>query len=139
MDQLMYARELQEKSGAFLTVTPLNVEASGEAAGTAFDYLRAVAITRIMLDNVTHVRSSYETQGLKVAQMALKYGADDFGLITLSKGSEGGMHFAIPIPELERNIREAGFTPVCRSARYEPRPTPQLPVPAAPISLQLPK
>jgi 2-iminoacetate synthase ThiH len=126
--RLTQLREVQDLSGCLLTLAPLNAEPGGKLLGSAYDYLRAVAVARLMADNVPHVQCSWEAHDLKIAQLALQYGADDFGTVWLEAlPNVPGPVFSHPIEEVERNIREAGFTPQARTARYEPLPTPHLP------------
>jgi cyclic dehypoxanthinyl futalosine synthase len=138
LEAILKWRGLQERTGAISVVTPLNVSPDEETVGSAFDYLRLAAITRLLAENILHVRASLETHGLKIAQMALEYGADDFGEVTLpNPGLTPGDPLEIPIAELERNIGETGFRPQCRNARYEERPRPEVPLPSQPIALNL--
>lgn len=123
--RLTQLRELQNLSGGISTLTPLNSEGSQQAVGSAYDYLRTVAVTRLMVDNVPHIQSSWETHGLKIAQLALQYGADDFGTIWLETLPNASAPVpSHPLEEVERNIQEAGFIPQVRTVRYEPLPSP---------------
>lgn len=88
---------------------------------SAFDYLRTLAVARIFLDNVDHLQVSILTQGPKIAQLGLSYGADDFGSIMIEENvvSAKGNKFIVSEEEFKRLILEAGFQPRRRNTRYE--------------------
>lgn len=97
------------------TNLPIPEKASG------FDYLRTVAVSRIFLDNVDNLQVSILTQGPKIAQTALKYGANDFGSVMIEENvvSAAGNKFILNANEFERLIRGAGYEPKRRNTRYE--------------------
>ncbi len=97
------------------TNLPIPVKASG------FDYLRTVAVSRIFLDNIPNVQVSILTQGPKIAQLALGYGANDFGSVMIEEQvvSAKGNKFILDAPEFERLISAAGYEPRRRNTRYE--------------------
>lgn len=97
------------------TQLPIPVKASGA------DYLRTVAVSRIFLDNIEHLQVSILTQGPKIAQTALRYGADDFGSIMIEENvvSAAGNKFILEEEEFKRLIADAGFEPHRRNTRYE--------------------
>ena len=83
IEHLVRSRELQDETGGFTAFIPWSyqpdgTELEGERA-SAFDYLRTVAVSRLMLDNIPHMQASWVTQGPKIAQVALRYGLNDFG------------------------------------------------------------
>jgi cyclic dehypoxanthinyl futalosine synthase len=84
-------------------------------------YLRMQAVARLMLDNVAHVGASWVTQGPGVGQVALRFGADDFGSVMFEENvvSSAGTTFGIDAAKIEGRIREAGFRSVRRNVRYE--------------------
>jgi dehypoxanthine futalosine cyclase len=88
--------------------------------GTGMDYLRMTALARLVLDNFDSVQVSYVTQGPKMAQLALRFGANDFGSLMLEENvvSATGIDFIMPEPEIRRLIEDAGFTPVRRYQDY---------------------
>ena len=88
---------------------------------SAFDYLRTVAVSRVFLDNFDHVQLSILTQGPKIAQIGLGYGADDFGSTMIEENvvSAAGNKFILNSEEFERLITDAGYTPRRRNTRYE--------------------
>lgn len=84
-------------------------------------YLRTQAVARLMLDNVDHVGASWVTQGPGVGQVALRFGADDFGSVMFEENvvSSAGTTFGISAAKIEGRIREAGFRAVRRNVRYD--------------------
>ncbi|MBN8689943.1 MAG: dehypoxanthine futalosine cyclase [Armatimonadetes bacterium] len=97
------------------TNLPIPVKASGA------DYLRTVAVSRIFLDNFQNLQVSILTQGPKIAQAALNYGANDFGSIMIEENvvSAAGNKFILSAEEFERLIRDAQYEPHRRNTRYE--------------------
>jgi cyclic dehypoxanthinyl futalosine synthase len=86
----------------------------------ATEYLRTVAISRIVLDNVPNLQSSWVTMGLKIGQLALRFGCNDFGSLMIEENvvSAANTTFRTTTDELERLIRDAGFTPARRRQDY---------------------
>ena len=84
-------------------------------------YLRTQAVARLMLDNIDHVGASWVTQGPGVGQVALRFGADDFGSVMFEENvvSSAGTTFGINAEKIEGRIREAGFRAVRRNVRYD--------------------
>ncbi len=117
-------REVQAETGGFTSFTPRSAQA-GQAAGsgrnweeaTSVEYLKTLAISRMVLDNVANVQASWETQGLKVVQMALRFGANDVGTAAMER-SPAGASQGTTEEELRRIIRDAGFRPAQRDAVY---------------------
>ena len=129
VDHLRQLRNLQDETHGFVGFVPLpyqpeNNEVPVEHAPTGFDALRTIAVSRIYLDNFEHITAYWVGMGLKLAQVALSYGADDLhGTIF----EEHIFHMAgAKSPQLQseaemlKAIREAGRTPVQRSTFYEP-------------------
>ena len=87
---------------------------------TSFDYLLTQAVSRIYLDNVDHIQSSWVTQGIKVGQVALGFGADDMGSVMLEENvvSAAGTTHRTSTDELVHLIRALGKTPVQRDTLY---------------------
>lgn len=100
---------------------PEGTELEGIRKATGYDYLRTVAVSRLILDNIENLQASYVTQGPKIAQIALRYGVNDFGSTMMEENviSAGGVSFVMPTPEIERLIRDAGLEPRRRNTRYE--------------------
>lgn len=113
LDFLEAIRRLQDHTGIFAACLPLGLDARGgrELDGvTAVERLKMLAITRMYLDNIPHLRSIQTGAGLKVLQTALKFGADDAELRVPNSGATE--------QDLRRVIRDAGFQPVERDQQY---------------------
>jgi cyclic dehypoxanthinyl futalosine synthase len=128
LEHLIKTRDLQDETGGFTAFIPWSfqpdgTELEGERA-SAFDYLRTVAVSRLILDNIPHMQASWVTQGPKVAQVALRYGLDDFGSTMMEENvvSAANCAFTMPIQEIERLIREAGYEPMRRTTQYRRLP-----------------
>lgn len=129
---LLRVRDLQDearqnKKGHFTafiawSFQPEGTELEGVRKATGYDYLRTVAVSRLFLDNIQNVQASYVTQGPKIAQIALRYGINDFGSTMMEENviSSGGVSFVMPTDEIQRLISDAGFEPQRRNTRYEP-------------------
>jgi cyclic dehypoxanthinyl futalosine synthase len=124
-EHLLKIRDLQDETGGFTafipwTFQPGSTNLGGETLG-AVEYLRTLAISRLVLDNVPHLQVSWVTQGPKVAQLALKFGADDFGSTMLEENvvAATGVGFRLPRQEIESLIRQAGYEPQVRDHRYK--------------------
>ncbi|GMR03480.1 MAG: cyclic dehypoxanthinyl futalosine synthase [Thermodesulfovibrionia bacterium] len=87
---------------------------------TAVEYLRVLALARIYLDNVPNIQASWVTQGLKLAQIALKFGANDFGSTMLEENvvASAGVKYLVSINDILNTIRESGFKPAQRDMYY---------------------
>lgn len=114
------------------TLQTQGVRIEGKVPGAgSFEYLQNVAISRLVLDNVTNFQASWPTMGYKIAQTALFFGANDFGSTMLEENvvsKAGARHQATAEREIVRQIVEAGFTPVQRDSDYNVlrRPDPHL-------------
>ena len=88
--------------------------------GTGMDYLSMTAVGRLVLDNYANLQVSYVTQGPKMAQIALRFGANDFGSLMIEENvvSAAGIDFIMPEAEVRRIIESAGFTPKRRYQDY---------------------
>ena len=125
VEHFLRIREAQDETGGFTAFIAWTYQPDGtEMGGTrtsGFDYLRTVAIARLMLDNIPNIQASWLTQGAKIAQIALRYGVNDLGSTIPEErvvSSGGGKHMAT-LEDMERAIRDAGFTPRRRNTRYE--------------------
>jgi cyclic dehypoxanthinyl futalosine synthase len=125
---LLGVRELQDDSGGFTAFIPWTFQDSGTdlegevVPSGGFDYLRTLAISRLALDNVDHVQGSWVTQGPKIGQVSLFFGADDLGSIMLEENvvAAAGAQYRMTQSDMERVIRGAGYTPTQRRTLYEP-------------------
>jgi cyclic dehypoxanthinyl futalosine synthase len=125
VEHLFRIRDLQDDTGGFTafipwTYQPGGTDLKGETKG-AVEYLKTLAISRLVLDNVPHLQVSWVTQGPKVAQVALKFGADDFGSTMLEENvvAATGVGFRLQRQEIETLIRQAGYEPRVRDHRYK--------------------
>jgi cyclic dehypoxanthinyl futalosine synthase len=98
-----------------------DLEGEVEPSG-GYDYLRTLAISRLALDNVDHVQGSWVTQGPKIGQVSLFFGADDLGSIMLEENvvAAAGAQYRMTQSDMERVIQGAGYTPRQRRTLYEP-------------------
>jgi cyclic dehypoxanthinyl futalosine synthase len=93
---------------------------------TGDEYVRMIAMSRIMLPNVINIQASWLTVGKQVAQLCLHAGANDFGSIMIEENvvSAAGARFRFTADGIQKAIREAGFTPRLRNQQYEFREIP---------------
>jgi cyclic dehypoxanthinyl futalosine synthase len=124
-EHLLALRELQDRTGGFTafiawTFQPENTALAGDEL-TSFQYLRTLAVARIVLDNFPSVQASWVTQGGKIGQVSLRFGANDFGSLMIEENvvSAAGAHFRLTEGEIARNILAAGFVPKRRTMHYE--------------------
>ena len=84
------------------------------------DYLRVLALSRLYLDNIPNIQASWVTQGIKLAQVALRFGANDLGSTMLEENvvSATGVSYRVSLEEMIAAIRAAGFTPAQRDTYY---------------------
>ncbi len=85
------------------------------------EYLRTQALSRIFLDNIDNIQSSWVTQGPGIGQVALKYGANDFGSVMMEENvvSAAGTTFRLDAEKIEELIRDAGYEPRRRNNCYD--------------------
>ncbi len=145
IEHLDRIRGLQDNTGGFTAFIPWsfqpgNTELSEKVAGgswqsgrgkqsnrrfalyqaTAIDYLRVLAISRVYLDNIKNIQASWVTQGLKLAQVALRFGANDFGSTMLEENvvASTGIRYRVSRDDIIEAIRSAGFKPAQRDTFY---------------------
>jgi cyclic dehypoxanthinyl futalosine synthase len=113
--------------GEFTAFIPWTFQRENTALGrkitqepTGIDYLKMVAVSRLFLDNIRHIQASWLTQGLKLGQSALRFGADDMGSIMIEENvvSAAGANTCANEAELRYQIREAGYIPQQRDILY---------------------
>jgi len=119
-------RQLQDETGgltAFISWTfqPENTVMADVPTAGAFEYLRVQAISRLYLDNVPNIQSSWVTQGAKIGQLALYFGANDMGSLMIEENvvSKAGTVHHLTLDQIKRSIREAGYIPRQRNVYYE--------------------
>lgn len=118
-------RQLQDRTGGFTaficwTFQPGHKMANHPAAG-GYEYLRTQAIARLYLDNIANIQSSWVTQGGKIGQIALLFGANDMGSLMIEENvvaSAGTVHY-LTLEQIKRSIRELGFEPRQRNVFYQ--------------------
>lgn len=125
IEHLQRLRDTQDETGGFTaficwTFQPENTRLKAETV-TSAEYLRMQALSRIFLDNFENVQSSWVTQGPKIGQIALKFGANDFGSVMMEENvvSSAGTTFRLNAGDIEHLIREAGYRPHRRSTWYQ--------------------
>ena len=138
IEHMTRVRELQAECGVFTAFIPwtfqpehtpmqqADPERWSSAKLSVAEYLRTLAFARLYLHNIDHLQSSFVTQGLKTCQVGLAMGADDFGSAMLEENvvSSAGCSHPASIAEIERHIKDAGFTPQRRNMLYQPVETP---------------
>src|SRR5438105_8907786 len=124
VEHLLRLRALQDETGgftAFITWSfqPDHTELSGTEA-TGVDYLRTLALSRIVLDNFENLQASWVTQGGKVGQLSLAYGANDMGSVMIEENvvRAAGASYCMDEVEIVRNIEDAGFAAKRRDMHY---------------------
>ena len=124
VEHLIRLRDVQEETRGFTafipwTYQPGNTELGGRSA-TAVEYLKTLALSRIMLDNFANIQASWVTQGAKIAQVALEFGANDFGSTMIEENvvAAAGITFRMTRQEIVNLIRDAGYVPAQRDTRY---------------------
>lgn len=125
VEHLFRVREIQQRSGGFSafiswSFQPNNTDLGGETA-TGCDYLRVLALSRLVLDNIDNIQASWVTQGAKIAQVALRFGANDLGGTMLEENvvAAAGVSFRMTQQELIELARSGGFIPVRRTTGYD--------------------
>ncbi len=124
IEHLRRLRDLQDETGGFTaficwTFQPENTRLRAEPVGSS-EYLRMQALSRIFLDNIENVQSSWVTQGPRIGQVALEYGANDFGSVMMEENvvSSAGTTFQLNKEQIERLITQAGYEPRRRDNWY---------------------
>jgi cyclic dehypoxanthinyl futalosine synthase len=129
VEHLRKIRDLQDETGGFRAFISWTFQADGnrlaaqvapDSMPTSFDYLLTQAVSRIYLDNVDHIQSSWVTQGMKVGQVALGFGADDMGSVMIEENvvSAAGTTHRATTDDFVRAIRAIGKVPVQRDTLY---------------------
>ncbi len=128
VEHLQKIRDLQDETGGFTAFIPWTFQRENTALGrkiteepTGIDYLKMLSVSRLFLDNIEHIQSSWLTQGLRLGQAALRFGADDMGSIMIEENvvSAAGANTDANEKELRYHIRKAGFKPQQRDILYK--------------------
>ena len=125
IETLERLRQLQDETGGFTaficwTFQPGHKMADHPAAG-AYEYLKTQAISRLYLDNIANIQSSWVTQGQKIGQLALLFGANDMGSLMIEENvvaAAGTVHY-LTLEQIKSSIRELGWIPRQRNVFYE--------------------
>jgi cyclic dehypoxanthinyl futalosine synthase len=125
LEHLLRLRDLQDETGGFTafiawSFQPDHTEIGGLEA-TGEEYLRTLALARIVLDNFDNLQASWVTQGGKVGQLSLAFGANDMGSVMIEENvvRAAGAEYCMDEFEVVRNIENAGFVPRRRNMHYE--------------------
>jgi cyclic dehypoxanthinyl futalosine synthase len=126
IEHLQRIRDQQDRSGGFTaficwTFQPQHTALKIRYPTGVSEYLRMQALSRIFLDNIENIQSSWVTQGPGIGQIALKYGANDFGSVMMEENvvSSAGTTFRLNAAQIEHLIRDAGYEPRRRNNWYE--------------------
>src|SRR5205085_391406 len=127
MNHFDIVRRIQEDTGGFTAFIPWAFQRELTSLGrfvkeeaTAVEYLKMLALSRLYLENIEHIQSSWVTPGLKTCQLGLRFGGNDVGSIMIEENvvSAAGAHHRATEEELRRLIRDAGFVPKQRDTLY---------------------
>ncbi len=126
VEHLERVRQLQDETHGFTaficwTFQPDNTELAKIPPTGSFEYLKTQAVARLYLDNIPNIQSSWVTQGLKIGQLALAFGANDMGSLMLEENvvaEAGTVHF-LTLDQIRSAIEEYGFTARQRDVRYQ--------------------
>jgi cyclic dehypoxanthinyl futalosine synthase len=125
IEHLQRLREVQDRTHGFTAFICWTFQSEGTVLKAqtvgATEYLRMQALSRIYLDNFPNIQSSWVTQGPRVGQLALSYGANDFGSVMMEENvvSQAGATFRLQKEEIQTLIREAGYEPRTRNTWYQ--------------------
>jgi cyclic dehypoxanthinyl futalosine synthase len=126
IEHLDRLRQLQDETGGFTaficwTFQPEHTEMAEIAPAGSFEYLKTQAVSRLYLDNFPNIQSSWVTQGLKIGQLALLYGANDMGSLMIEENvvAEAGTVHYLSLDQIREAIEELGFIPRQRNVFYE--------------------
>jgi cyclic dehypoxanthinyl futalosine synthase len=144
IEHLERLRQLQDETGGFTaficwTFQPDHTAMSHIPPAGAFEYLKTQAIGRLYLDNIPNIQSSWVTQGEKIGQMALFFGANDMGSLMIEENvvAQAGTVYYLSLETIRRSIEEVGYIPRQRNVfyqyidRYDPSAAPNRPVPVS--------
>ncbi len=140
IEHLDRIRQLQDETGGFTaficwTFQPGKDEMAHVPPAGSFDYLRTQAVARLYLDNVPNIQSSWVTQGKKIGQLALLFGANDMGSLMIEENvvSAAGTVHHLSLDDIRGSIRECGYVPRRRNVFYQllEEPPEQLPAVAS--------
>jgi cyclic dehypoxanthinyl futalosine synthase len=132
IEHLERLRQAQDETGGYTaficwTFQPDHTDLKHLPPAGSFDYLRTQAVSRLYLDNFPNIQSSWVTQGLKIGQLALLFGANDMGSLMIEENvvAEAGTVHYLTLDQIRDAISELGFIPRQRNVRYELMPSEQ--------------
>ena len=115
-----------EETGGFTayicwSFQPENTDMADVPQAGSFEYLKTQAVSRLYLDNFPNIQSSWVTQGLKIGQIAMQFGANDMGSLMIEENvvAEAGTVHHLSLQQIRDSISELGFTPRQRNVFYE--------------------
>jgi len=117
IEHLLKIRSLQDETSGFTAFIPWTFQPDNTCIdvekATAVEYLKALALSRLVLDNIDNIQASWVTQGAKIAQTALAFGANDLGSTMIEENvvAAAGVRFRLPLAEMKRVIECAGYEP----------------------------
>jgi cyclic dehypoxanthinyl futalosine synthase len=128
VEHLRRIRDLQDETGGFTAFIPWTFQSgntqlqAGHTPSTGIDYLRMLAVSRLYLDNVPNIQASWVTQGLKLGQVSLIFGANDMGSTMIEENvvRAAGVSYKVGVEQMVGAIRAAGRRPVQRDTLYRP-------------------
>ena len=126
IEHLDRLRQLQDETGGFTaficwTFQPEHTDMADVPPAGSFEYLKTQAVSRLYLDNFPNIQSSWVTQGLKIGQLALAFGANDMGSLMIEENvvAEAGTVHYLTLDQIRGAIEELGFVPRQRNVFYE--------------------
>ncbi len=125
VQHLLHIRDLQDRTGGFRAFIPWSFQANhtrlSERPQSGVDYLRMVALSRLVLDNVEHIQAGWVTEGPDLAQIALTFGADDFGGVLMEESvvKATGISHAVTAEQVVALIAETGMVAAQRNTEYQ--------------------
>ncbi len=124
IEHIIKIRDLQDETHGFTAFIPWTFQPDNTRIrvqpATSAEYLKVLALSRIVLDNMPNLQASWVTQGDKIAQVALTFGANDLGSTMIEENvvAAAGVHFRLPKAEMIRLIQNAGYKAVQRDCFY---------------------
>jgi len=126
VEHLEKLRELQDETGGFTAFIAWTFQSGNTKMGDTAkvgpaEYLKTLAVARLFLDNFANLQSSWVTQGLRIGQLALRFGANDLGSLMIEENvvAAAGTRFRASLDQMRRVIRQAGYLPRRRNVFYE--------------------
>ncbi|MCH2124042.1 MAG: dehypoxanthine futalosine cyclase [Pirellulaceae bacterium] len=126
IEHLERLRNAQDETGGYTaficwTFQPDNTDMKDLSPAGSFEYLKTQAVSRLYLDNFSNIQSSWVTQGKRIGQLAMLFGANDMGSLMIEENvvAEAGTVHYLSLREIRDSISELGFTPRQRNVRYE--------------------